>query len=310
VNTRNPEKISRNLGVIGFGAWQLGNTEFFGPMDDQDAIELVQEAVKQGVTVFDTAPGYGSGNSERLLGIALKPYRKDVFINTKFGHTPEGMTDFSKEGLLSSVSGSLSRLQTDYLDSVILHNPPRELLYATADIYEGLQDLKDTGTIKHYGVSIDTVEELDIVLHHNSVDVIELMFNIIHQSPKALFEEVKKQGILLMIKVPLDSGWLTGKYTKESVFTGIRARWTLEVIHTRLDIVSRIQNLFGKTNIANESLRFVLGFPAVTCVIPGVRNLAQLRSNVEAQKETLTQVQQQELEDLYDTYITHQSTPW
>jgi len=310
MNYRNPKKINRNLGVIGFGAWQLGNTEFFGEMDDHTAINLVDEAVKKGVTVFDTAPGYGNGNSERLLGIALKPYRKDVFINTKFGHTPEGHTDFSVDGLYRSVEGSLSRLQTAYLDSVILHNPGRELLYQTAPIYTALQELKATGVIRHYGVSIDTVSELETVLTHNTVDVIELMFNIIHQSPKALFEEVQKQGIMLMIKVPLDSGWLTGKYTKDTRFTGIRARWTNDVITKRLEIIAKIQTLFQKQDITHESLQFILHFSAVTCVIPGVRTVAQLQSNVEAQAGTLTIPQIQELETLYDTYIKNQDTPW
>lgn len=307
---RNPARIDKDISVIGFGAWQLGNPEFFGPMEDDVAIRLVHRAVQEGVNLFDTAPGYGGGNSERLLGLALKHHRNTVFINTKFGHTADGRTDFSVEALEESIQASLSRLQTDYLDGLILHNPGRELLYGDQAIYSKLAEYKQKGIVKHFGVSIDSYEELEIVLHHNNVDIIELMFNIIHQSPKALFEEVKRQGILLMIKVPLDSGWLTGKYTSDTIHTGIRSRWTRETIQTRIDIVDRIKAILGKDDIAQDSLRFILAQVGVTAVIPGVRNERQLLSNVEAQTSEMPNETVLELETLYDEFIQHQHTPW
>lgn len=307
---KTPSRINKPISIIGFGAWQLRNPEFYGDQSLEDAVKLVQDAVKGGINIFDTAPGYGGGNSETTLGIALKPFRDKVFINTKFGHTADGRSDFSVKGLEESVQESLSRLQTNYLDGVILHNPGQELLYGTSDIYTRLQELKKEGVVRHYGVSIDTLEELDIILHQNKVDIIELMFNIIHQAPKALFDEVKNQGILLMIKVPLDSGWLTGKYTKDTVHTGIRARWTNEVIDTRLDIVDKVKTILNKDNIVQDSLRFVLAQDAVTCVIPGVRNEKQLESNIAAADEELEPKKVKELEDLYDNYIKEKNTPW
>lgn len=307
---RNPSKIGRDLSVIGFGAWQLGNKEFWGEMSDEHAIELVQQAVVVGINVFDTAPGYGSGASERLLGIALKGQREKVFLNTKFGHTADGRTDFSVEALDVSINDSLARLQTTYLDSIILHNPGWDLLYGDSPIYRRLKHWKALGIIRHYGVSIDSLEELEIVLHHNDVDVIELMFNVIHQSPKVLFEEVEEKGILLMIKVPLDSGWLTGKYTKDSVFTGIRARWSDEVKQTRHDIVTKIKAIVGSADLVQPALRFILSFDAVTCVLPGTRNLKQLASNVAVAEAELSVNHKRQLEELYDTYIRFQSTPW
>lgn len=310
MNYRNPTAINRELSVIGFGAWQLGNAQSFLEMKDEEAIELVREAINQGVNVFDTAPGYGEGNSERLLGIALQPYRKHVFINTKFGHTPDNRMDFSSEGLYRSIEGSLKRLQTDYLDSVILHNPPRELLDQNASIYQTLYSLKQQGVIRHYGVSIDSLEELDIVLHHNNVDVIELLFNILHQAPKALFDEIRQKGIMLLVKVPLDSGWLSGKYTKDTTFTGIRSRWTKDVKEKRLEIVERIKDIVGPDDLAQKALQFILHFDAVTCVIPGTTNISQLESNVNAQEATLAKEEVTMLEELYETYIKHQDTPW
>lgn len=304
------KKIAKKCSVIGFGAWQLGNAEFFGEMSDQEGVYLVHEALKEGVNVFDTAPGYGSGNSERILGIALQEHRDEVFINTKFGHTADGRSDFSVEGLHKSIRASLHRLQTNYLDGLILHNPNRDLLSGKHPLFEALQKYKQEGIVRHYGVSIDSIEELDVVLHSNDVDIIEIMFNIIHQSPKTLFDEIHKKGIMLLIKVPLDSGWLSGKYTKETIFSGVRARWNDEVKATRLEIVKRIKEIIGKDHIAEDALRFILSYGAVTSVIPGVRTVDQLESNVHAQEEKMSRRQVHDLENLYDSYIKHQKTPW
>ena len=305
----NPKKINFKISEISFGAWQLGNNFDFDRMQEEDAINLVRKAYDSGITLFDTAPNYGNGNSEVLLGKALKPFRDKVFINSKFGHDDLGNTDFSVERLEKSVRESLSRLQTDHLDSVILHNPGKEMLYGSHPIYDELKRLKSLGLIKHFGVSIDWPEELEIVLKENDIDVIEVMFNIIHQSPKVWFEEIKKQGILLMVKVPLDSGWLTGKYTKDTIFKGIRSRWTKEVIETRLTIVDKIREIVGE-DLVNASLRFILNFDAVSCVIPGTRNIEQLMSNIAVTDFSLTNQKQKELEHLYENYIKDQFTPW
>ncbi len=307
---RHPYKIKQPISIVGFGAWQLGNTEFFGPMSDQEAIQLVQDAVNRGINLFDTAPGYGSGNSERLLGIALQSQRKNVFINTKFGHTADGRSDFSVEALEPAVHDSLQRLQTTYIDGVILHNPGNDMLYGTHPIYDELKRLKKTGLIRYYGVSIDSKAELEIVLHHNDVDIIELLFNIIHQEAIPYFEDIKQKGIMLLTKVPLDSGWLSGKYTAETKFTGIRSRWTTDVIATRLAIIKQIKEILGKSLIAQESLQFIQSFDAVTSVIPGTRNLLQLKSNVESQEHTLSQAKKEALQELYQSTIQYQHTPW
>ena len=305
----NPKKINFKISEISFGAWQLGNNFDFDRMQEEDAINLVRKAYDSGITLFDTAPNYGNGNSEVLLGKALKPFRDKVFINSKFGHDDLGNTDFSVERLEKSVRESLSRLQTDHLDSVILHNPGKEMLYGSHPIYDELKRLKSLGLIKHFGVSIDWPEELEIVLKENNIDVIEVMFNIIHQSPKVWFDEIKKQGILLMVKVPLDSGWLTGKYTKDTIFKGIRSRWTKEVIETRLQILGKIREIVGE-DLVNASLRFILNFDAVSCVIPGTRNIEQLMSNIAVTDYSLSSEKQKELELLYENYIKDQFTPW
>ena len=305
----NPKKINFKISEISFGAWQLCNNNDFDGMNEFDAINLVKKALEEGITLFDTAPNYGLGNSERILGKALKDVREKVYINSKFGHDSVGGTGFEVDRLEKSVKASLERLQTNYLDSVILHNPGSEMLYGDHPIYDEFKRLREKGLIRHYGVSIDTPEELEIVLRHNNIDVIEIMFNVIHQAPKIWFDEVEKQGILLMVKVPLDSGWLTGKYNKATVFEGIRSRWTEDVINTRLEIVNKIKEIVGE-DIIHASLRFILNFKAVTCVIPGMRNIKQLQSNIATTNYKLDEKTHKKLERLYSEFIINENTPW
>lgn len=301
-------KVDFKISEISFGAWQLGNGLHFSQMSDEDAIDLVQKALEAGVTLFDTAPNYGGGNSERLLGLALKDCREKVFISTKFGHSANGM-NFDVDFLEVSVRDSLKRLNTTYLDSVILHNPGQEMLYGTHPIYDEFKRLKSLGLIKYYGVSIDHPHELEIVLKHNDVDVIELMFNIVHQSPKMWLDEVHKQGILLLAKVPFDSGWLTGKYNKDTKFKDIRSRWTKENKEVRAKIIEKVKEITGD-DIIHASLRFILNFDGVTTVIPGTKNVQQLESNINTTYFELTDEQQKRLENLYDEIIKDLDTPW
>jgi aryl-alcohol dehydrogenase-like predicted oxidoreductase len=120
---RKVKKIQQEVSVLGFGGWQLGNTEFWGEMDFTTGVELVKEALDNGINFFDTAPGYASGNSERIIGEAVKEFRDQVVINTKFGHNADGSSNFNVEYIEHAIDDSLNRLQTDYVDSVILHNP-------------------------------------------------------------------------------------------------------------------------------------------------------------------------------------------
>ena len=121
---------------------------------------------------------------------------------------------------------------------------------------------------------------------------------------------MKEKGILLIIKVPLDSGWLTGKYTQDTTFTGIRSRWTPEVIETRVKIVQKIKDIVNEEVLVNPALGFVVAHEAVTTVIPGVRNKAQLISNKQAVKYKLSEETLEKLYTLHNTYIKNQHTPW
>lgn len=304
------KRLNKDISILGFGGWQLGNSDFWGNMNFKFGVELVKEAIDKGVTFFDTAPGYSSGLSEKIIGEGIKGFRDKVFINTKFGHKADGTSDFSVESIEGAIMESCKRLQTSYLDSIILHNPMMYILEGKTDHFKELERLKQIGLIKAYGVSVDTLEELKVIISNIEIDVIEVMFNIMHQEVIEVFEEIENKGIMLIIKVPLDSGWLTGKYNELSTFSGIRERWDKETIETRAFIVNEIKKIVKDDNLVKYALSFILSFSAVTTVIPGVKNIAQLNSNLEATVFSLDIDIKKQLIDLYKDVIINKNIPW
>ncbi|MGG6310907.1 aldo/keto reductase [Paenibacillus macerans] len=300
----------KQVSEIGFGAWQLGNKQDWAAMEDDEAIRLVHEALDLGVNFFDTAPNYAQGKSEVLLGKALAGKRGKAVINTKFGHSPEG-TDYSALQIRSSVERCLTRLQTDYLDSVLIHNPPFDHLDGKYGHYQVLEDLKTEGKILAYGVSVDSSREMFEAIRHSSLGVMEVMFNIFYQETAEAFGLAKDKDIALIIKVPLDSGWLSGKYNRASTFSGIRSRWSPEAIRARAELLDQIGFIADdQTTMTMAALRFVLGYPEVATVIPGVRNSAQLRENAAASGALLPEDSMRKLQELWERDIRHKNLGW
>ncbi|KGE17911.1 aldo/keto reductase [Paenibacillus wynnii] len=301
----------RLVSEVGFGGLQLGNQQDWKAMADPEAIALVHEALDRGINFFDTAPNYGRGKSEELLGKALLGRRSEVVINTKFGHTADGRTDYSADTLRASVEQSLSRLQTDYLDSILIHNPPFDVLDGKHGHYKVLEDLKSEGKILAYGVSVDSTRDMLEVINKSSIGVMEVMFNIFYQETAEAFKLAQENDIALIIKVPLDSGWLSGKYNSKSTFEGVRSRWSPEVISKRSDLVEKIQFITDKeTTMSMAALRFILSYPEVSTVIPGVRNSAQLIENISAGANVMPKDQVKKLQELWETDIKFQNLGW
>lgn len=309
MKTRKYDGTNKQVPQIGFGGWQLGNADHWGDMDFEEGVDLVREAYRKGVRLFDTAPNYAGGMSEAIIGEALKDVRDDVVINTKIGHRADGGIDFSLEAIETSVRNSLKRLSTDYLDSVILHNPGLEILSGD-DHFAELDRLKRLGMINAYGVSIDTHEEFEMALNHTGCDVVEIMFNIFFQDVSPLFERAKKQDVAVIVKVPLDSGWLTGKYDAQSTFTGIRSRWDKDTIERRAALVERVKKITEKDDLTTTALAFILGFDGVTAVIPGIRNEQHLDVNLQAADMELPDTMRERLIKLYREEIKDEPLPW
>ncbi|MFA5526066.1 MAG: aldo/keto reductase [Acholeplasmataceae bacterium] len=303
-------KTGQLINRLGFGAWQLGNTEFWGYMSVEEGIALVKKAIDLGIQLFDTAPGYAAGMSESIIGMAIQDCRDQVVINTKFGHTADGETDFSVFSLRKQVTDSLERLQTTYLDSLLLHNPGFDILEGKSQHIQELKNLKDEGLIKAFGVSIDTKEEFDTVLDNLDVDIIEVLFNVFFQDVSESFKKAHQKGISIIAKVPLDSGWLTGKYDEFSEFEGIRMRWDDETISRRAQLVRRLKDLTGAEDLTRYAIAFVLSFPEVTAVIPGIKNIEHLEDNLKHAEYKLDPKLKEDMMKLYQEEIKDQPLPW
>lgn len=306
-------KNTPNVSAIGLGAWQLGNNSGWQGMTEKEALELVAKALEFGINFFDTAPNYGHGSGETRLGKALKGVDRDrIVINTKFGHTDSGTTNYASNYIRESLEGSLRRLQVDYVDSLLFHNPPFSYLDGTKnDHYEVLERLVEEGKIKAYGASLDRFEEMQLLMNTTNAQVIEAFFNILHQDAARAFELAKEKEVRIIAKIPLDSGWLSGKYTAESTFNDIRSRWSRADIATRAHLVTRVKELIGaEENLASVALSFCLGYDAISTVIPGNVSLAQLARNVEPVHRPLSNELIAQLEAFYLTEVKPLHLPW
>ncbi len=303
-------KQKTSVSLLGFGAWPLGNQAYGKTMTENEGIALINKALEAGVNFFDTAPNYANGRSEMILGQALKGRREEVVINSKFGHHPDGTIDFDENKIAASLKGSLERLKTDYLDSLLLHNPSMDVLAGKTKHFDILKDLKQKGLIKAYGVSIDTETELKAVLKRNDIEVIELLFNIFSQSTRHLLDQIKEQNIALIIKVPLDSGWLSGKYHKDSRFTDIKQRWRKADLIRRDNLIKQLEKTLNDRISPKYALGFIKQYDAVTTIIPGIRNQAQLKDHLKAIDFAFPKDLKAKLEHYYDAYIAPDPLPW
>jgi len=296
---------------IGLGAWQLANPDW-GVNDTGEALRIVQRSLEAGCNFFDTAPGYNQGHSEELLGQALKPVRKDVIICTKCGYNADGTTDFSTGGIRPSLEGSLRRLQTDYVDILLLHERPQELMDGKkASQFAELEKLKGEGKLRAYGVSLDWQVELEMVVDTTSSRAIEVLYNVFYQGPGGAFQKAQERGVGLIVKVPLDSGWLSGKYRHGASFTDIRSRWEPEVLERRSVLIEQFAALVPPgRSLAHTALQYVLAQPQVSTVIPGAKSVEQALDNFAAAEDRLSPETIQAIYSFWVGALKDDPLPW
>ena len=298
---------------IGLGTWQLGKDSGWQGMSTKDALGIVESALEYGINFFDTAPNYGYGTSEERLGKAIKGVdRSKIVINTKFGHTVSGITNFSSDYIRESLEGSLKRLGVDYVDTLIIHNPPLAYLDGNKnDHYQVLERLMEEGKIKAYGASLDTYQEMKLFMDTTNAKVIEAFFNMLHQDASRAFDLAIKKEVGIIVKIPLDSGWLSGKYNAESTFDDIRSRWSRQDIQTRANLVNRVKEIVhAKDDLAQKAISFCLAYDAVSTVIPGNASIAQLTSNVASINNPVSRELVEKLEDFYINEVKELKLPW
>jgi aryl-alcohol dehydrogenase-like predicted oxidoreductase len=274
---------------VGFGAWAIGGNEHgnsYGPTDDDESLRALTTALDQGCNFFDTADVYGHGRSEELIGRAVKGRRDQVVIATKGGsdfyHEPPRL-NFTESHLIFAVDQSLKRLGTDYIDLYQLHNPPFSLIEA-GRLFEPLDKLKAQGKIRFYGISIHDPQEGLLAMKFGHPSTIQVVYNYLRRAAaEELFPRAIAEGIGIIAREPLANGFLTGKYTKDSIFPigDIRHQWPSKY---QTQLLNQVQDFLKAVSASpwtptQTALRFVLAQPAVSVVIPGCKTVEQAEEN-------------------------------
>jgi aryl-alcohol dehydrogenase-like predicted oxidoreductase len=282
---------------ISFGAWAIGSA--WGEVSDEDALAALHTSIDQGVNLIDTADVYGDGRSERLIAQVLKERSEQVYVITKAGrrldpHTAEG---YNRQNLTAFIERSLKNLGVEALDLVQLHCPPTPVYYMP-EVFEVLDDLVQAGKLKFYGVSVEKVEEAIKATEYPHVQSVQIIFNMFRQRPAELFFDLAKQRqVGILARVPLASGLLSGKMTKETTFPADDHRnfnrygqafdrgetFSGVDYDTALEAVELLRPLVPPGfSMAQFALRWILMFDAVSCAIPGAKNARQALANTQA----------------------------
>jgi aryl-alcohol dehydrogenase-like predicted oxidoreductase len=316
VNTRRLGRTNFEASEVGFGAWAIGGG--WGATDNDESLAAMHAAVDAGVTFFDTADVYGDGRSERLIGRLLRERRERLVVATKFGRrAPLDVSHYTHENLRAWLERSRENLGVDIIDLVQLHCPPWEVYYEPA-VFEVCDRLVADGLVRSYGVSVEKVEQALKAIEYPGVETVQIIFNILRQRPAGLFfEQARRRDVGVIVRVPLASGLLTGKITRETrfarddhrrynrhgeefdvgeTFAGVELDRGLELVDALRPLVPD-----GMT-MGQLALRWILGFDAVSTVIPGAKTPEQARTNAAASE--LPPLPRPVLEAIAELYLT------
>ncbi len=311
-----------NVSSISFGAWAIGGT--WGDVDDTESMGALHAALDAGVNFFDTADVYGDGRSERLIARLRKERSEPFYVATKAGrrlnpHVAEG---YNRSNLRAFVERSLSNLNVEALDLLQLHCPPTPVYYMP-EVFGVLDELQTEGKLRHYGVSVEKVEEALKAIEFPGVQSVQIIYNILRQRPAdLLFQETQRKGVGILARLPLSSGLLSGKMTaqtsfaaddhrlfnrngeafdKGETFSGLDYAKGLEAVEALRAVVP------DGLSMAQFALRWITMHPGVTCAIPGGKRAAQVADNVSAADlPALTDAQMAAVQTVYEQY----AKPW
>ena len=291
-------RTDMTVSAISFGAWAIGG--FWGAVSDDDSLRALNAAVDAGVNLIDTADVYGDGRSETLIARLKKERARDtIYVATKAGRKLPAQTreGYSRANLTGWIDGSLSRLGVDALDLLQLHCP-HPAVYDAPEVFGILDDLVASGKIRHYGVSVETVDEAMRAIRFPNVKTVQIIFNMFRLKPAdAFFASAKAREVGILARVPLASGLLTGKFSRESTFAADDHRqfnrhgemfdkgetFSGVPYDAALDAVDALRPLVPSgVTMTQFALRWILMFDAVTCAIPGAKTVPQARDNAAA----------------------------
>lgn len=323
MDTRTLGRTGSSVSAIGLGTWQLGAD--WGEVSEHDALAVLDAAVQEGVTFFDTADVYGDGRSESLIGayLANNPGHA-ITVATKMGRRAEqDPSHFTLENFRQWTDRSRLNLGVDTLDLVQLHCPPTPV-FSTDEVYDALDTLVEEGAIRHYGVSVETMDEALAAIARPGTATVQLILNAFRLKPlDEVLPAADAAGVGIIARVPLASGLLSGKYTAETTFapndhrTFNRSGEAFDVgetfagvdFETGVAAAQRFAALAAEHGLADYStaqvaLAWVAQLDGVSTVIPGARSTKQARDNAAAGSiPSLTAELTQGVRDLYDEYF-------
>lgn len=286
-----------HVSEVGLGAWQLGAD--WGEVSEEDALRILNAAIGSGINFIDTADVYGMGRSESLIGRFLKERSEEIFIATKMGRFPEPgwPHNFSLENFRKFAQSSLSRLGVEALDLTQLHCIPSEVL-KQGEVFDWLRTLRAEGLIKHFGVSVESMDEALFCVEQEGVVALQIIFNLFRQKPiHTLFDKAKERDIALIVRLPLASGLLSGRYTKETAFPAndhrnynrdgeffnVGETFAGLPFEKGVEISQGLQSYVPQgMSMAQMAMRWILDYDAVSVVIPGARTPEQAKGNAAA----------------------------
>lgn len=307
------------ISEVSFGAWAIGGE--WGKVEDEESVAALRKAVDLGVNFIDTADVYGDGRSERLVGRVCRETSDSIYIATKAGRRlPEQTSEgYSRENLTAWVERSLSNLGVETIDLLQLHCPPTDLYYMP-EVFGILDDLVAEGKLRHYGVSVEKVEQALKAIEYPNVQTVQIIFNMFRQRPAELFfDQCLKRKVGILARVPLASGMLTGKFGRETTFEERDHRnynrhgeafdrgetFSGVDYDTGLKAVTELESLCPDgMSMTQFALKWILMFESVTCAIPGAKTPEQAEDNFAASDlPPLSEETMEAVKNVYDGMI-------
>ncbi|KAA9015998.1 aldo/keto reductase [Niallia endozanthoxylica] len=319
MNYRELGNTGIKISEVSFGTWAIGGA--WGKTNDTEALKSLEFAIEQGVNFFDTADVYGDGHSEELLAKATKGKEDQIYIATKFCRQGDifDPKNYSYEKVSAYCEDSLRRLNRESIDLYQIHCPATEIL-RDGSVFEVLDRLQGEGKIRHYGVSVETVEEGLICLENPNVKSLQIIFNMFRQKPlEKLMPEAYQKGVGLLVRLPLASGLLTGKFKQDHVFEEDDHRRFNENgeafnvgetfaglgFQKGVELADQLKWIAeGRPSMASAALRWILDQKEITAVIPGFKNVKQVEGNLIAlDTKSFSEDEKQEIQRFYNEKV-------
>lgn len=284
---------------VGLGTWQLGSSDW-GTVNEQEAVAILQAYVEQGGNFIDTADVYGMGISETVIGSFLKNANKEIYVATKLGRRHDNTNgwpqNFSYDTMKRQVEDSLQHLGVSCLFLEQLHCIPAEVM-AAGNVFDHLRRLQQEGLIRYWGASVETSDEALLCLEQEGIASLQIIFNLFRQHvADEVFEKASSKNVAIIVRVPLASGLLTGKFSEETSFSKTDHRnynaggqvFNAGETFSGIDffpgvkMAREIGTLLPDHRMGQWALRWILDHPQVTTIIPGASRVSQVTENIEA----------------------------